>query len=65
MSEVQLRYFLIAVMAEDEYESLPESTTFRTHLMAGAAAGILEHAVMYPVDSVKVRLVNWDRVRAM
>jgi len=28
----------------------------RVHLMAGAAAGIMEHCVMYPVDSVKTRM---------
>ena len=38
----------------DHYESLPETTTMTTHLMAGAVAGIMEHCVMYPVDSVKV-----------
>ena len=30
------------------------SVKFRTFVMAGAAAGIMEHCVMYPVDSVKV-----------
>lgn len=42
-------------MEEDEYESLPEAGVM-THMMAGAAAGILEHCVMYPVDSVKTRM---------
>ena len=37
-----------------DYESLPETTTLTTHLMAGAIAGIMEHCVMYPVDCVKV-----------
>ena len=44
-------------MAEDDYESLPETSTLTTHLMAGAAAGIMEHVVMYPVDCVKVVLL--------
>lgn len=39
---------------EEDYESLPATTTLTTHLMAGAAAGVMEHAIMYPVDSVKV-----------
>ena len=39
---------------EDEYESLPQSSTMTTHMVAGAAAGVMEHCVMYPVDCVKV-----------
>ncbi|XP_057380036.1 mitoferrin-1-like [Daphnia carinata] len=43
-------------MAEfDEYESLPTSNS-TTHMIAGSMAGILEHCVMYPIDSVKTRL---------
>jgi hypothetical protein len=38
----------------DEYESLPPSATVATHIIAGAAAGVLEHCLMYPIDSVKV-----------
>ena len=38
----------------DEYESLPASSTVGTHMVAGAASGILEHCFMYPIDSVKV-----------
>lgn len=38
----------------DEYESLPNTATATTHMIAGSLAGILEHCVMYPVDSVKV-----------
>ena len=37
-----------------DYESLPSDTTLLTHLGAGAAAGILEHSIMYPFDCVKV-----------
>jgi len=37
-----------------EYESLPPSSTVGTHIVAGAASGILEHCFMYPIDSVKV-----------
>ena len=46
-------------METDDYESLPESTTMETHMLAGAAAGIMEHTVMYPVDCVKVRGKTW------
>ncbi|XP_072041978.1 mitoferrin-1-like [Amphiura filiformis] len=40
---------------DDEYETLP-SSTMGTHMMAGAVAGVMEHCVMYPVDSVKTRM---------
>ena len=41
--------------AEDfEYESLPENSSLSASLLAGAFAGIAEHAIMYPVDSIKV-----------
>lgn len=40
----------------EDYENLPTSASLSTHMTAGAMAGILEHSVMYPVDSVKVRL---------
>ena len=41
-------------MEEDDYESLPPSSTMTTHMVAGAAAGVMEHCIMYPVDCVKV-----------
>lgn len=41
---------------QDPYESLPSSSTSLDHMLAGAAAGILEHSVMYPVDCVKTRM---------
>ena len=40
-----------------DYESLPDDSTLATHLVAGAAAGIMEHSVMYPFDCVKVSFV--------
>lgn len=40
---------------EDPYECLPPTTTTATHMLAGAAAGVMEHCVFYPVDCVKVR----------
>ncbi|XP_071435168.1 mitoferrin-1 [Pithys albifrons albifrons] len=45
-----------AVMDGDEYESLPSGAALGTHMVAGAVAGIMEHTVMYPVDSVKTRM---------
>lgn len=40
-------------MEEIDYESLP-TEKLSTHLCAGAAAGMMEHCAMYPVDCVKV-----------
>ena len=40
-------------MDEVDYESLP-TDRLSAHLVAGAAAGVMEHCVMYPVDCVKV-----------
>ncbi|XP_050522291.1 mitoferrin-1 [Daktulosphaira vitifoliae] len=42
-------------MSFDDYESLPTSNV-TDHMMAGAIAGIMEHCVMYPLDSVKTRM---------
>ncbi|KAI7828806.1 hypothetical protein BC939DRAFT_500587 [Gamsiella multidivaricata] len=36
-----------------EYEALPENASLSASLLAGAFAGIAEHAIMYPVDSIK------------
>jgi solute carrier family 25 (mitochondrial iron transporter), member 28/37 len=41
-------------MDEDDYESLPPSAKPIHHMIAGAAAGIMEHCIIYPVDVVKV-----------
>ncbi|BFZ01566.1 hypothetical protein BsWGS_04605 [Bradybaena similaris] len=44
-------------MEEDDlYETLGDATSMSTHMLAGAAAGIMEHSVMYPVDCVKTRM---------
>ena len=37
----------------EEYESIPHSSV-TTNMIAGAMAGITEHALMYPLDSIKV-----------
>ncbi|XP_014779809.1 mitoferrin-1 [Octopus bimaculoides] len=41
---------------DNPYEALPSSARNVTHMMAGAAAGILEHTVMYPIDCIKTRM---------
>ncbi|KAJ3103923.1 26S proteasome regulatory subunit 7 [Phlyctochytrium planicorne] len=42
-------------MSEDDYESIAGSSVY-VNLMAGALAGITEHTVMYPFDSIKTRM---------
>lgn len=44
-------------MGEVDYESLP-SDNLAAHLLAGGAAGIMEHCCMYPVDCVKTRMMQ-------
>lgn len=44
------------IMEEEyDYESLGQSSTMAQNATAGALAGIAEHCLMYPVDSIKVR----------
>ncbi|XP_028165875.1 mitoferrin-1-like [Ostrinia furnacalis] len=40
----------------EDYETLPTSQNFTTHMTAGAIAGVMEHCIMYPLDSVKTRM---------
>lgn len=44
------------LMDSEDYESLPSGVALGTHMVAGAVAGIMEHTIMYPVDSVKTRM---------
>jgi len=41
---------------EDPYESLPGGKNTIIYMTAGAAAGLLEHCIMYPVDVVRTRM---------
>lgn len=41
---------------EIDYEALPDDASIIAHLTAGAFAGIMEHTVMYPIDSIKTRM---------
>ena len=41
---------------KDNYESLPATSSVSAHMLAGAAAGTMEHALMYPVDTIKTRM---------
>jgi len=44
-------------MAEEiDYEGLPPNAGFAVNMLAGALAGISEHAVMFPIDSIKTRM---------
>ncbi|KAH9935925.1 mitochondrial carrier [Epithele typhae] len=44
------------VIEEIEYEGLAASAGLGVSMAAGALAGITEHAVMFPVDSIKTRM---------
>lgn len=41
---------------EVDYEALPDDASLLAHLSAGAFAGIMEHTVMFPIDSIKTRM---------
>jgi len=44
-------------MAEEvDYEALPSNAGLAVNMFAGALAGITEHAVMFPIDSIKTRM---------
>ncbi|KAG1881280.1 mitochondrial carrier domain-containing protein [Suillus subluteus] len=44
-------------MAEGvDYEALPSDASLGVNMLAGALAGITEHAVMFPIDSIKTRM---------
>ncbi|KRX21878.1 Mitoferrin [Trichinella nelsoni] len=45
---------------QSEYEELPTRSLY-VHLLAGAAAGIMEHCLFYPIDSVKTRMQSLCR----
>ena len=53
-----LVFRIVTMEGEAEYEALSGSNTLTAHMVAGAAAGIMEHCVMYPIDSVKVRITS-------
>ena len=51
-----LEFITSLISAEvDSYETLPTSSV-TTHMAAGAMAGMMEHVLMYPLDSVKVSI---------
>ncbi|XP_041880732.1 mitoferrin-1-like [Corvus kubaryi] len=52
------------LMDGEDYESLPSGAALGTHMVAGAVAGIMEHTVMYPVDSVKFAAVGPSKEEA-
>lgn len=41
---------------EVDYEALPSNAGLGVNMIAGAMAGITEHAVMFPIDSIKTRM---------
>ncbi|PVH16078.1 uncharacterized protein CXQ87_003942 [Candidozyma duobushaemuli] len=49
-------HMLSAEPIEIDYEALPDDASIAAHLSAGAFAGIMEHTVMFPIDSIKTRM---------
>ncbi|KAH8093818.1 mitochondrial carrier [Cristinia sonorae] len=47
---------MVEAIEEVEYEGLPPNAGLGVSMVAGALAGITEHAVMFPVDSIKTRM---------
>jgi solute carrier family 25 iron transporter 28/37 len=43
---------------EHDYEALPVGHGWATNMAAGAMAGISEHAAIFPVDSIKVGILQ-------
>lgn len=41
---------------EIDYEALPDNSPLVSQLMAGAFAGVMEHTIMFPIDSIKTRM---------
>ncbi|KAJ3294385.1 Fe(2+) transporter [Borealophlyctis nickersoniae] len=55
MASVSEHKPLLDVEIEVDYEALPTSSV-ATNMLAGALAGISEHTVMFPLDSIKTRM---------
>jgi len=47
---------MVEIIEEIEYEGLSPNAGLGVSMVAGALAGITEHAVMFPVDSIKTRM---------
>lgn len=43
-------------MIEVDYEALPSNAGLAVNMLAGALAGVSEHAIMFPIDSIKTRM---------
>lgn len=46
----------VAELVQTERVAEAQGQQFLTHMLAGAAAGMAEHTVMYPVDTIKTRM---------
>lgn len=60
MAETAVDVLFGELLGDDDYESLPSSSP-AVHMLAGAAAGMFEHTLMFPLDVVKVTLVTAAR----
>ena len=49
---------------EDNYdweEWDPSSLSFKQHMLAGCIAGVAEHVVFFPIDTLRVRFGWWKQ----
>jgi solute carrier family 25 iron transporter 28/37 len=53
-----------ALVAEEEidYEGLGNNVPLHINMIAGALAGISEHALMFPVDVIRVSIISLQRI---
>lgn len=57
VSEASLR-----ALEEEAWEEWDGSGSFVHHCIAGAAAGVAEHVLMFPLDTYKVRRLCCERI---
>jgi solute carrier family 25 iron transporter 28/37 len=54
---------IVAVEEEVDYEGLGNNVPLHINMIAGALAGISEHALMFPVDVIRVSQILQERRR--
>eukprot|EP00835_Amoeboradix_gromovi_P000334 NODE_11_length_46995_cov_0.451872.p17 type:complete len:314 gc:universal NODE_11_length_46995_cov_0.451872:35347-36288(+) len=54
LSQLHIKHFVHLETMEEE-NSLPVGTSFQLHCLAGSLAGIAEHSLVFPIDTLKTR----------
>jgi solute carrier family 25 iron transporter 28/37 len=47
---------MASIEEAEDWESLPADLPASIHMSAGALAGIAEHCILFPIDTVKTRM---------